>query len=258
MVIDSTEALLKLLDRVTEALRVSTLLKGHDQTLVVAYSCHDFLPFLDQRSCSAIGSIVRQGELSALAPDSQLVDGLTDCHFTLGLVAQVFDVLLLLNHMGNCIDEVAELHVVESDLFWHAKNGNETTPVLLLKGLTCAKLHNRPCLLVVLDQAEKEACHDSLVLGSFELVGPLQEEVLECKVVFLAVGEPLFFAHLIDLLLEGLEHTPRFVLHLKLVLHLVVVSKGGLLFAEVLTVLSSLLDTHLQVVPLLAELLHHL
>ena len=99
MIIDSTKSLLKLLNRVCEAIEVSGLLEGHDETLMVTDCSDDLLPLLDQWRGTVIGQVVGCCELCGVAPDSQLIDGLANSDFTLCLVAQLLDILALLDHL---------------------------------------------------------------------------------------------------------------------------------------------------------------
>ena len=106
-------------------------------------------------------------------------------------------------------------------------------------------------MLVFLNLLLQEARHHSFVLSRFNLVRPLQEEVLEGKVFLLAIGEPLFFAHLIKLVLELFEHGPRLILLVQFVFHLVVEGEGRLVLSKVLTVAICLRDSSLELIPLL-------
>jgi len=92
-----------------------------------------------------------QLEFAGLAPGAQFVYRLSDSDFALCSFGKDFDVLLVLEHGGDRIDQVLEGHVVEGYFFWHVEDVGEPSPVLLLERLSGTELDNRPGLLVVLD-----------------------------------------------------------------------------------------------------------
>ena len=153
---------------------------------------------------------------------------------------------------------MAELHVIESNFFWHTQERDQLAPMLFLEGLARAEFKQGPSLFEFFDLLHQEACDNGLILAGLDLVSPLQEEVLERKVALFTIGEPLFFAHLVELVLELFEHGPRFVLHIQLVLHFVVESESWLVLGKVVTITIRLSDSTLQLLPLLTKLLHHL
>ena len=103
---------------------------------------------------------------------------------------------------------MTELHIVESHFFGHLKKVDESAPVLFFKRFSTTELDDWPGLLVLLDLLKQESSYWSLLLGSSELFRPLEEEVLEGKVVLFAVSEPLFLAHLVEFDLELLKLSP--------------------------------------------------
>ena len=104
---------------------------------------------------------------------------------------------------------------------------------------------------MVLNLLHKQTTDYTLVLSLLYFISPFEEEVLEGKVILLPVSEPLFFAHLIQLRLELIEHTPLFILLLKFILHLVVEGEFRLILLEMLTISVSPHDFLLEFVPLL-------
>ena len=154
--------------------------------------------------------------------------------------------------------QMAKFHIVKGYLLWHLKDGDELAPMLLLKGLSCAELDQRPCLFELFYLLDQQSYNYSLVLYLLKLLTLLKEEVLECKVLLLTECEPLLLAKLVNLLLEFIEESPHIILLFQLILHLVIVGELGLVFPKVGTLTSHFSYSLFEVSPLLAESFHHL
>lgn len=140
---------------------------------MVTNGCDYFFPLVDERSRPTIGIVIKQSELSAVTPDSQLVDGFSDGNFTLSLLCQVLEFSRFLEHRWHRVSQVAELHIVNSDLFRHAKEVDKASPMLFFERLACAQLDDRPSLLKFFDLSLQEASDNSLVRASLNLICPL-------------------------------------------------------------------------------------
>ena len=99
-------------------------------------------------------------ELASFTPHPQLVNRFADCDLALGPFCQNFDLLLILKHLRDCVDQVLEGHIIKSDILGHVEEVGQPTPVLLLERLTSAELDNGPGLLVALDLLRQELSHD--------------------------------------------------------------------------------------------------
>mmetsp|Transcript_23934 Transcript_23934/g.36623 ORF Transcript_23934/g.36623 Transcript_23934/m.36623 type:complete len:211 (-) Transcript_23934:3235-3867(-) len=200
--------------------------------------------------------MLRQNEFGILTPNPKLVDGLTDGDFTLGLVTQFLDLLALLDHHGDGVDQVLELHVVQGYVFREFEDSEEPLPVLLLEGLARAQLDQRPGLLILFNLLQEEA-DDHVLLLLFEDLLLLNEEVLEGIVALLPVGQPLFLGDLVHFLFELVEQTPGVLGFFQLSLHHFVVLELGRCFSEMPRIFVELLDLLFEIVPLRLHLGHH-
>jgi hypothetical protein len=150
-----------------------------------------------------------------------------------------------------------ELHIVQGDILRHVQHGNESPPVLSLKGFSDTELKEGPGLLETVDLLEQIADNRVFILG-LELFLPVNKKVLESIVSLLPVGDPVLLTKLTKLLVELLKEAPSLLLLIQFLFKFVIEGKLGFLFLKMLAVSVDFRDPFLERTPLLTKFLHHL